>query len=121
MKKSKTSYDRARRIAEIALSKKGEDIVLLDMRKRSNICDWFVIVSANSSRAVNALAEYIQDDMKKEGHPPIRVDGRHSSYWVLVDYADIIVHVFYKEMRDFYGLETLWADAPQERVEDDVR
>lgn len=101
-------------IASIAQDKKGSDIVLLDLRKISNFCDWFVVLSASSTRRVQAIAASVQKALLEKDVHPLHVEGRHNQYWVLLDYGDVVVHIFYKDVRDFYGLERLWRDAPQE-------
>ena len=113
-----TSKESARLIASLAAEKKAEDIVLLDMRKVSAICDWFVIVSANSSRNLTAISNFIKERMSKKGRHPINSDGRRNPYWVLLDYADVVIHVFFKDVREFYALERLWSEAPTEKFDD---
>ncbi|HPN72977.1 MAG TPA: ribosome silencing factor [Candidatus Omnitrophota bacterium] len=115
--KNITSKEKARLIAKIAGEKKGEDIVLVDMTEQSAVCDWFVIVSAGSSRRIKTICDEVQKVLGKDKIFPISVEGRSSLYWVLVDFEDVVMHVFSSEMRDFYGLERLWSDAPSERIE----
>ncbi|MGB2600451.1 MAG: ribosome silencing factor [Candidatus Omnitrophota bacterium] len=110
-----TSLSKARLIAQVAAEKKGENIVIMDMQKISTMCDWFVLVSASSSRRINAISNTIQRKLSKEGISPARVEGKQSQYWVLLDFEDVVVHVFYEQIRDFYGLERLWSEAPIER------
>ena len=117
MKKT-SALDKAERIAHIAAEKKGEDIVLVDMSELSTICDWFVLVSASSSRRINAIAKEVQKKLSKEHISPIHIEGKQNPYWVLLDYEDVVVHIFYDEIRNFYGLERLWSDAPQKRFDD---
>ncbi|MFH1665942.1 MAG: ribosome silencing factor [Candidatus Omnitrophota bacterium] len=114
-----TASEKANSIAYFASDKKGEDIVLMDMRKVSAVADWFVLVSVGSSRQINAISKNIQKELAKTQIRPLHVEGRHNLYWVLLDYEDVIVHVFTKETRDFYGLERLWADAPRKRFNDE--
>ncbi|MFC1548415.1 ribosome silencing factor [Candidatus Omnitrophota bacterium] len=114
----KTALDKAKLIAQLAAEKKGENIVLMDMRNMSLMCDWFVLVSASSSRRLNAISNQIQRKLSKERISPSHVEGRNNPYWILLDFQDVVVHVFYKEIRDFYGLERLWSDAPIERFDD---
>jgi len=109
--------NKAELIAQFAAEKKGEDIVLMDMRTLSAICDWFVIISANSSRKVKAISSAIKKKLLKQRIKPLHVEGRENPYWVLLDYEDVVVHVFYKKIRDFYALEQLWSDAPTERFD----
>ena len=104
-------------IAEIASEKKGQDIVLMDMRKVSNVCDWFVIISAGSTRAIKALARAIDKGLSQKKVKSLRIEGRNDPFWVLLDYGDTVVHIFHKDMREFYGLERLWSDAPMECFE----
>ena len=108
-----TSLDKAKLIAKLAADKKGEDIVLLDMTNQSAMCDWFVIVSASSSRRMGGISEDIQRKLSRDRIFPLHVEGSNSPYWVLLDYEDVVVHVFHSEMRGFYGLERLWSEAPQ--------
>ncbi len=117
MKKA-AALDKAKFIAQLAVEKKGEDIVLMDMRGISTMCDWFVLVSASSSRRINAISNTIQRRLSKEHIFPLHVEGKHNSYWILLDYGDVVVHVFYSQIREFYGLERLWSDAPIERFDD---
>jgi ribosome-associated protein len=114
--KNLTSLDKAKLIARIAADKKGEDIILMDMANQSAMCDWFVIVSASSSRRINAISNGIQRTLSQDRIFPMHVEGRNSLYWALLDYEDVVVHVFYDEMRGFYGLERLWSDAPQMKM-----
>ena len=104
--------------AKLASDKKGQDVVLMDMRKVSAECDWFVLVSASSVRTVRAIAMAIEDGLAEKGIKASRVEGRHGQSWVLLDYDSVVVHVFYKDIRDFYGLERLWSDAPTVRIDD---
>jgi ribosome-associated protein len=110
------SAEKARLIVSAAREKKGEDIVLMDMTGQSAICDWFVLVSAGSSRQINAISEEIQKRLRADKIFPLSIEGRSSLYWVLLDYEDVVVYIFSEEMRGFYGLEHLWADAPVERI-----
>jgi len=113
--KYETSSDKARSIAQISSDKKGEDIVLLDMRGISTVCDWFVLISASSSRRVNAISKTIQKALAKEKISPLHIEGKQGTSWTLLDCEDVVVHVFYKEVREFYGLERLWSEAPSEQ------
>ena len=110
-----TSSEKAKSIAQIAADKKGEDIVLMDMRGISTVCDWFVLVSASSSRRVNAISGTIQKTLAKQRISPLHIEGEQGTSWTLLDCEDVVVHVFYKGVREFYGLERLWAEAPSEQ------
>ena len=96
-----------------ATSKKALDIVLLDLRGLSNITDYFLIISGNSDRHVQGIAEAILENMEKEGHRPLGIEGLSQGRWVLLDYDDVVIHIFYEPVRRYYDLEGLWADAPR--------
>ena len=114
--KNSASIEKARLIAKVAGEKKGEDIVLMDMTEQSAMCDWFVLVSAGSSRRIKTICDEVQKHLGKDGVFPISVEGRGSLYWVLLDFEDVVVHIFNDDMRGFYGLERLWSDAPIVRM-----
>ena len=92
---------------------KAEDILILDMRSQVSFCDYFVIVSGNSERHVSAIAENIEEELDKLGISARISNGKHSSNWVVFDAGDIIAHIFQKDARSFYNLESLWQDARQ--------
>ena len=87
----------------------------MDMRAVSNITDYFIICSAPSTRRVQAISEGIEEKLFKRNIKHWHIEGKREALWVLIDYGDIIVHIFYDRMRDFYNLERLWHDAPRER------
>jgi len=107
------TIDKAAYIKNICDEKKGIDPVVLDLRGLSDITDFFVIVSATSQPHVNALTEYIEEGMRKIKDRAWRVDKDRQSSWNVIDFSDIIVHVFHKDSRGYYDLERLWADAPR--------
>lgn len=98
---------------KIASDGKGEDIVVLDVRKMSSFTDYFVILSGRSTRHVQALAENLENELHSKRINTSRAEGLAEGKWVLLDFDDVIVHVFYHEQRDFYDLEGLWHDAPR--------
>lgn len=93
--------------------KKGEEIVTLDIYKTNpTVCDYFIICHGNSNTHVASISDEIQDIVKKNvGDKPFHVEGVNNSEWVLLDYVNVVVHVFQKEFRSFYDLENLWGDA----------
>ena len=101
------------RIVELAQERKAHDIVVLDLRGISSATDHFVLASGRSDTQVKAIADNIIDEMKKEGQRPAHVEGLQGGRWVLVDFIDVVVHVFHPQARDFYQLENLWGDAPR--------
>ena len=93
--------------------KKGKDIQVFDLRQTGHaVCDYFVICNADSATQVDAIAYSVEDEVKKNtGISPWRSEGFENKEWILIDYADIVVHVFRTPVREFYKLEKLWADA----------
>ena len=109
-----TSTDRARIAAQAADDKKGEDIVVLDVAEIMGIVDAFVIAHGSNTRLVRAIVDEVKLQLlTRAGVKPRAVEGLDDMTWVLLDYGDLIVHVFLAETREFYGLERLWADAPR--------
>jgi ribosome-associated protein len=100
--------------------KKGQNVLKIDLRKLENrITDYFIICHAASSTQVSAISDSIDDVVrKKAGEKPLHVEGLDNCFWVLIDYGNVVVHVFVEEYRNFYSLESLWADAKIELVED---
>lgn len=105
------SRDLAVLAAEAALAKKAETPVVLELAGLTIVADYFVICSGESTTQVRAISEHIEEELRKAGTRPIGIEGRSYSHWVLLDYGDVIVHVFEKETRTFYDLEKLWMDA----------
>lgn len=97
----------------LILSKKGRDITILDLRGITDVADYFVLCSADSDTQVKAISDALVEGMKVQGHRPWHIEGYESLRWVLVDFVDVVVHVFQQEPRAFYGLERLWGDAPK--------
>jgi ribosome-associated protein len=105
------------RAAELALERKGREVLGMDLRDISSATDAFLLASGTSDIQVRAIAEHIIDELKKESVRPKHVEGLQEGRWILVDYFDFVVHVFHVEARDFYQLEVLWGDAPQRHFE----
>ena len=100
--------ERAQKIAEILDGKKAQDIIILKVADMTIISDYFVVASAPNVSHVQTLAEEVQFKMAEEGVKPLRVEGEREGRWVVIDYGDVLVHLFHKEERDFYQLERLW-------------
>ena len=101
----------AKTIVKICEDKKGEDPVILDVRNISSIASYFVIVSGNSTRHVAAMADHVSDELKKKGERVWHIEGIKEASWVVLDYGDVIAHIFHNETRKYYMLERLWGDA----------
>lgn len=107
----------ARIAAAAALDKKAEDVVILDVRELAGYTDYFMVASGTSDRQVSAIADAVEEQMKKAGHRTIGIEGYNRGHWVLLDFGDVVAHIFYDEARAFYDIEGLWADAKRTRVE----
>jgi ribosome-associated protein len=107
------ALERARACARIADDNRGKDILLLDLRQTTPLVDFFVIVTAVSRRQGNAIASEIDQAMKKHGEAKLGVEGSEEGHWILIDYADFVVHIFSPDDRLYYSLEEIWGDAPQ--------
>jgi ribosome-associated protein len=94
-----------------ALDHKAQDLVLLDVREISSFADYFLICSGRSSRQVQGIADRLEEALRELGIRPLGVEGRREGHWVLMDYGDVIVHIFYGPVRDVYDLESLWSEA----------
>ncbi len=110
------SRQKALFIAGIAKAKKAEDIVVLDMKKISNITDFFIIASASSTRRAQTIVDDVGQALLKEKESVSSVEGYQDSGWMLIDAYDVVTHVFNRDARDFYNLEGLWSDAPRVRL-----
>ncbi|HUM11505.1 MAG TPA: ribosome silencing factor [Myxococcaceae bacterium] len=106
----------ARRAATLLVDRKATEVVLLDVRGMSSYADYFVIASGDSERGVIATAEHVRETLKNAGHRTIGTEGFETGHWVLLDFGEVVVHVFFTEVRAFYDLDGLWADAPKEKV-----
>lgn len=113
-----TSRTLSKKLAELALSKKATDVILMDLRKLSGPSDFFVVCSADSDTHVKAIAEGIRRGSEEFGARVWHSEGLKALSWVLLDFVDVVVHVFHREARGFYAIERLWGDAAITRAED---
>lgn len=104
----------AKKIIKFVLSKKAEDVHLLDIRKISPLADFFIICSGVSDVQVKAIADAVIEGCEKNGIEIYHVEGYESLGWVLIDFVDVVLHIFQPEVRAYYQLERLWGDAPRE-------
>lgn len=98
-------------IVKAAQDTKAVDLVLLDLAGLTSFTDYFVVCSGRSDTQVRAIADNIQKSLKAKSRRPLHIEGYERGLWVLVDFGDVVAHVFYHEMRDYYNLEKLWSDA----------
>jgi ribosome-associated protein len=101
----------SRRVVALAEDKQARNIVMLDTRTLTAIADYFVICSGESERQIRAIMREIEETLEKEGAPRPRIEGTAETGWVIIDYSDVIVHIFSPEQREFYRLERLWQQA----------
>ena len=112
-----TARPRAVDIARAGLDKKAEEVLVLDVRGLTSCADYFVLMTADSDRQAGAIADAVDERLKAQGAVKVGVEGYESGRWILIDYGDVVAHVFNREARGFYDLEGLWADAPRFGVE----
>lgn len=116
-----TSLELAKKIAGILDKKKAVDLSVLDIGSLSTLGDYFVIASGTSTIQVKALADEVDKQLGDMGMEPKRIEGYQSATWILMDYYDVMVHIFFQETREFYSLERLWGDAPRIDLTDAVK
>lgn len=116
--KTKTdAHERALTATRGALEKKALEPALLDVRDATSYTDYILVVSGRSDRQVQAVADGVVEAMAAEGTKPLGIEGDSQGHWVLLDFGDVVVHVFYHPLREFYDLEGLWLDAPRVRLD----
>ncbi|MBI4196851.1 MAG: ribosome silencing factor [Deltaproteobacteria bacterium] len=111
-KKRNPSRETAKWIAQAASDVHAIDLKVLDLRELTALTDYFVIASGRSDRQVQAICQRIEETMKHRHRHPIGIEGYTKGHWILIDYGEVVAHVFYEEVRNFYALEKLWSDAP---------
>ena len=108
----------AKRIADLMISKKAHDVVILDLKKLTSAADFFVICSADSDTQVKAIADAVRKGMEDSEEHVWHYEGYQALKWIVLDYVDVVAHIFYKDDRSFYNLERLWGDAKRTEVRD---
>jgi ribosome-associated protein len=103
-------------IIKLLEDKKGEEILPINLRKKVDFTDYFLLCSAHSTKHAQGLADYVTLELKKIGIMPLSVEGMEQGNWIVLDYGSIVVHIFYEPIRRLYNLEELWLDQPQRRV-----
>jgi ribosome-associated protein len=108
-----SSWDKTLLLARFALEKKACDLVVMEVRELTSIADYFIICSGRSDRQVQSIAQGIDENLSAAGLAPLSMEGANRGHWVLMDFSDVIVHIFYEPVREFYDLDGLWGDAPR--------
>lgn len=111
--------DLAVSIAGVIDEKQGDDIVIYDLRGLCDISDYFVLATAGNARHVDAICDEVEETMKAQGEAPFAIEGRPDCTWLLMDYGQVLVHVFQPEARDYYRLDRMWGDAPHATMDED--
>jgi ribosome-associated protein len=109
----KDSKEKSIFCAQAALEKKAFDVTILELKKASSLTDYFLICSGRSDRQVQAIAQSIEEKMGEQGIRPLGEEGMREGRWVLMDYDDVVIHIFYDQVRRYYDLEGLWIEAPR--------
>ena len=112
-----TSIEKARLCLTTISERKAVDPILLHVENLTTVADYFLITGGNSTRQVQAIARHLQKTLKERGIAPYGIEGEQEGQWVLLDYGDVIIHIFYQPIREFYDLEGLWVEAPEIRLE----
>jgi ribosome-associated protein len=120
VKESINGKERVLLCVNASLQRKAKDLIILNVKEYSSIADYFIICSGTSDRQVQAIAASIQENLKEYGILPLGIEGERLGKWVLMDYADVIIHIFYEPIREFYDIERLWSDVPCMEVGDDL-
>ena len=110
--------DLAKRSADLMLEKKAGDVVIMDLRGLTSVTDFFVMGTGESDVQVKAIVDHLDETLRLEHTKPIHVEGYDQLSWVLMDYIDVVVHIFLEPTRHYYALEKLWGDAPVEELRD---
>jgi ribosome-associated protein len=106
----------ARRAAAAALEKKADDVVLIDLRAQSSYADFLVICSGTNERQLEAIADGVETSLREGGDRPLGTEGVRGGRWVLLDFGDVVIHVFHKDERSYYDVEGLWSDVPAQHL-----
>ena len=114
--KELTSWEKTLLLTRAALDKKACDLVVLEVSEFTSIADYFIVCSGRSDRQVQSIAQGLEEDGGDAGVKPFAVEGTQRGHWVLLDFSDVIVHIFYEPVRQFYDLDGLWGHAPRAKL-----
>jgi len=111
------AQDKAQECGRLALEKKAREVLVVELSGLTDIADFFVLASGTSERHVKTIAEGVEQGMKERATMPLATEGYDDGRWVIMDYGDVIVHVFLEDLRELYDLESLWIEAKRQRME----
>ena len=112
------SYSLAKTIANLTLDKKAHDVIIIELKEVASFTDYFVICSADSDTQVKAVTDFVLDELRKDDIHVWRSEGYESLNWVLLDFVDVVCHIFHKDTRSYYHIEKMWGDAKREEIVD---
>jgi ribosome-associated protein len=115
-----SSWEKTLLLTRFALDKKACDLVVLDVGDLTSMADYFILCSGRSDRQVQSIAQGLQENAAEEGFRPFAVEGTQRGHWILMDFSDVIVHIFYEPVRQFYDLDGLWGHAPRAKLPETV-
>ena len=118
MSKKTEQQDFLNHVGKLLLDIQAEDIIVFDVQKLTSVTDYVIICTSNSTTQSKAIADFVRQKLKDQNILPLSVEGYENLNWVLMDYANIVIHIFLPEYREFYDLERLWGDATSYKVED---
>ncbi len=110
----------AAQLADLMMDKHGRDVLIMDLRPLTSVTDYFVLCSCDSDVQVKAVADHLNDTLRREGVRPLHIEGIDQRLWVILDYVNVVAHVFMQGTREYYGLERLWADAETATVDNNT-
>lgn len=113
--------EKARKIVEVLDAKRAIDLRAIRVSEITSVTDYMVLATGGSTTQVKALADEAEEKMKELGFPPLRMEGRNNSNWILVDFGDVVLHVFTKELRAFYDLDHFWGDGEEVDISDIIK
>lgn len=113
------ALDKALLASHIIQERKAANPVLFEVGKLTAIADYFLITSGNSSRQVQAISQHLRRKMRKKGIRVYGIEGEQEGHWILMDYGDLVIHIFYEPIREHYDLESLWIEAPRITIHED--
>ena len=115
------AFEKAKTCGMLAEEKKAKDVVIMKLDDLTDITDYFIVASGTSERQVKTIADNVEAGMKERGIKPYSVEGLRDGRWVIIDYQNIIVHIFLEQLRDLYDLESLWIEAKKFRIENEKK
>jgi ribosome-associated protein len=115
------ALEKAKICGMLAEEKKAQDVVIMELDDLTDVADYFLIASGTSERHVKTIADNVEAGMKERGVKPYSVEGNRDGRWVIIDYQNVIVHIFLEQLRDLYDLESLWIEAKKFRIENEKK